>query len=95
MALLRDLWVHRFSADAPPGNAPGPVTINGYASPDGDTTHNQDLSQARADTLRTYLTNHAIPTGRLTATGHGATSSCPGPDLASCRRVEITITTTH
>ena len=76
-------------------DTPGPVTINGYASPDGDPTHNKDLSQARADTLLTYLTNHNIPTARLTATGHGATSPCPTPDTGSCRRVEITITTTR
>lgn len=76
-------------------DTPGPVHIDGYASPEGDPGHNQDLSQARAETLRAYLISHAIPAGRLTATGHGATSPCPNPDLASCRRVEITITTTH
>jgi outer membrane protein OmpA-like peptidoglycan-associated protein len=47
------------------------VTINGYASSEGDLNFNQKLSQARADKLMSFLIRKGIPSGRLEAVGRG------------------------
>jgi outer membrane protein OmpA-like peptidoglycan-associated protein len=47
------------------------VTINGYASSEGDLTTNQDLSQKRAENVRDYLTKKGISPSQLQAVGKG------------------------
>jgi outer membrane protein OmpA-like peptidoglycan-associated protein len=56
----------------------GQVEIQGYASPDGSPEANQQLSQERADAVRTYLVDRSgVPGDKLVATGFGATDEFP------------------
>jgi len=47
------------------------ITINGYASSEGDLNVNQKLSQKRAEKVRDYLIKKGIPAGQLEAIGKG------------------------
>jgi outer membrane protein OmpA-like peptidoglycan-associated protein len=47
------------------------VTINGYASSEGDLTVNQELSQKRAEKVRDYLIKKGVPESQLQAVGKG------------------------
>jgi len=47
------------------------LRIEGYASAEGDLTHNKQLSDARAQSVMKYLTGKGIPTRTLTAMGFG------------------------
>jgi outer membrane protein OmpA-like peptidoglycan-associated protein len=67
-----------------------------------DPSHNQRLSEARAQTVATYLTQHGIDKAHITSEGRGAANalvSCSQADkkalyacLAPNRRVEIVVT---
>jgi OmpA-OmpF porin, OOP family len=66
--------------------------IAGHTSATGSPQHNQRLSEARAQSVRSYLIEHFnIAPGRIEATGYG--SSRPLPDFPPAalqqRRVEI------
>jgi outer membrane protein OmpA-like peptidoglycan-associated protein len=66
--------------------------IAGHTSATGDPRHNQELSESRARSVRTYLVDHyGVDARRLEATGFGA--SRPLPQYAGSavqqRRVEI------
>lgn len=66
--------------------------IAGHTSASGAAQHNQRLSQARADAVRSYLIEHFhIAPQRLEATGFGATRPLPDspPNALEQRRVEI------
>jgi OOP family OmpA-OmpF porin len=49
------------------------LEIQGHTDSRGDDSHNLKLSQARADAVRRYLTEHGIEASRLTARGYGET----------------------
>jgi outer membrane protein OmpA-like peptidoglycan-associated protein len=56
----------------------GQVEIQGYASADGSAEANLQLSQARADAVRSYLVERGgVPGDKLVATGFGATDEFP------------------
>jgi OOP family OmpA-OmpF porin len=82
------------------------VTVDGYADRLGDTPYNQDLSQRRADAVKSYLvTQGRIDPSKIKAVGHAETmpmtlpTDCVGakatPQLVIClqpdRRVEIDV----
>jgi hypothetical protein len=72
------------------GNA-GHIILHGYASTEGDTAHNQDLSQRRADRVKELLVAAGIPENQITAIGHGPDSSF-SDELSWNRRVEVEMT---
>jgi outer membrane protein OmpA-like peptidoglycan-associated protein len=71
------------------------AVIEGYTDSIGSENYNQNLSQRRADSVRSYLVNHGIDSTRLTASGKG--KSAPIGDNSSStgrqqnRRVEVII----
>jgi outer membrane protein OmpA-like peptidoglycan-associated protein len=71
------------------------ILVEGYTDSQGSASFNQDLSQRRADSVRSYLVAHGIASDRVTAQGLGLTS--PIADNASAegrannRRVEIVV----
>ncbi len=71
------------------------VVIEGYTDDVGAAEYNRDLSQRRADSVRSYLVQQGIAAERLSATGLGASQPLVSNDSASGRqrnrRVEIVI----
>ena len=48
------------------------ITVNGYASPEGTEEYNQQLSQRRADAVKSILVDkYGIAANRINAVGHG------------------------
>lgn len=47
------------------------IQIEGYASSEGSASHNQELSEARARAVLTYLTEHGIAKAVLVSKGFG------------------------
>ncbi len=72
------------------------ILVEGHTDSQGAAAMNQELSQKRADAVRTYLISRGISADRITATGLGP--SRPMADNASPegrannRRVEIVVT---
>lgn len=71
------------------------VGIEGHTDVRGSASYNQALSEQRAESVRTWLANHGVALGRLTATGAGASrplrSGNTEADHQANRRVEIRI----
>jgi outer membrane protein OmpA-like peptidoglycan-associated protein len=66
---------------------PTPITIEAYASTDGETKHNQTLSEQRAQAVKSFLSDTKGIKGELiTATGHGATAAFSKDRAAPNRR---------
>jgi outer membrane protein OmpA-like peptidoglycan-associated protein len=71
------------------------LDVEGYTDSQGNDAHNLDLSQRRADAVRTYLVTNGYPPDLVVA--HGAGESMPIADngtvegRANNRRVEIII----
>lgn len=69
------------------------LTIEGHTDASGDSAHNQQLSQQRAEAVKTYLVNAGIAAARLRSVGLGATKPVAGNDTAmgraQNRRVEL------
>jgi outer membrane protein OmpA-like peptidoglycan-associated protein len=71
------------------------IVVQGYTDSQGGASFNQDLSQHRADAVRSYLVSHGIASDRITAQGFGPSN--PVADNASPegradnRRVEIVV----
>lgn len=71
------------------------VDVEGHTDSTGTSSHNQDLSERRASSVRTFLVDNGVSSRTITATGYGetrpkATNSTPeGRQLN--RRVEIRI----
>lgn len=69
------------------------LRIEGHTDSDGHRDRNKDLSQRRADSVRTYLMEKGIPETRLDAQGYGETRSIADNETAEGReknrRVEI------
>ncbi|MEM9191313.1 MAG: OmpA family protein, partial [Myxococcota bacterium] len=47
------------------------IEIQGHTDNSGSRQHNMDLSQRRAEAVRTWLVTHGVAATRLTAVGHG------------------------
>jgi outer membrane protein OmpA-like peptidoglycan-associated protein len=71
------------------------VAIEGYTDSVGGDRYNQDLSQKRADSVKAYLMQQGIASGRITSSGMGEGSPVAGNDSATGRqqnrRVEVVI----
>jgi outer membrane protein OmpA-like peptidoglycan-associated protein len=71
------------------------VSIEGHTDVRGDAPYNQALSQRRAESVRTWLMEHGVGAGRLTATGAGEArplkTGSTEADHQANRRVEIRI----
>ncbi len=69
------------------------IEIQGHTDDSGAAAHNQALSEARANSVRTWLTGHGIPAARLTSHGYGATRPVADDKTpegkATNRRVEL------
>jgi len=69
--------------------------IEGHTDNVGSDDYNQDLSQRRADSVKSYLTGHGIGSMRLAAFGKGESQPLAGNDSATGRqqnrRVEVII----
>jgi outer membrane protein OmpA-like peptidoglycan-associated protein len=69
------------------------VEVQGHTDNVGNDAYNQTLSEARAKTVMTWLTQHGVAADRLTAKGYGKTKPVAdnGSDegRAKNRRVEI------
>ncbi len=75
-----------------------PVGIEGYTDSKGSQSRNMDLSQRRAESVRTYLISRGLPAEQVVAKGMGPdrpiadNSSAEG--RANNRRVEIVVSKT-
>lgn len=71
------------------------VEIEGHTDSVGSEDYNQDLSQRRADAVRSYLTQQGIASQRISASGKGELQPVAGNDSdggrQQNRRVEIII----
>ena len=74
-------------------NADLKITIEGHTDSTSTPEHNQQLSEARANSVKSYLTTAGIDAGRLNAAGFGATKPIASNDdalgRAENRRVEL------
>ncbi len=70
-----------------------PYVINGHTDSQGDDTYNQNLSEARAQSVSDYLVSQGVPEHRLATVGHGETMPIATNEnadgRAANRRVEI------
>ncbi|MCA1664443.1 MAG: OmpA family protein [Myxococcales bacterium] len=71
------------------------IVIEGHTDSRGSDSHNVDLSQRRAEAVRTYLVSRGYPSERIQAHGIGksrpATSNDSAEGRANNRRVEIIV----
>lgn len=69
------------------------ITVNGYASSEGDPAVNQQISRSRADAFKSYLVSKGITAGRINAAGKGIDNPISSNDTEEGRiknrRVEI------
>ena len=76
-------------------NPESKIVIEGHTDSQGNASYNQDLSQRRADSVRSYLVAHGIASDRISAQGFGMTRSIAdnaSPEgRANNRRVEIVV----
>jgi outer membrane protein OmpA-like peptidoglycan-associated protein len=72
-----------------------PMVVQGYTDSQGATAFNEELSQKRADSVRTYLVSRGIAADRITAQGFGPTrpiaDNTSAEGRANNRRVEIVV----
>jgi outer membrane protein OmpA-like peptidoglycan-associated protein len=71
------------------------VTVGGHTDSRGDDSYNQQLSQDRANAVRTYLVGAGVSADRLKAVGFGESKPKVSPevsaeDRAANRRIEFT-----
>jgi outer membrane protein OmpA-like peptidoglycan-associated protein len=74
----------------------GQITIHGHTDSVGAASYNLKLSQARAESVKSYLVNKGIPSSKLLAVGHGEEQLKISPevtpeDKAMNRRVEFEV----
>jgi outer membrane protein OmpA-like peptidoglycan-associated protein len=71
------------------------VVVEGYADSQGNDAYNLDLSQRRADTVRSYLVRQGYPADRVLAEGMGEqrpiADNATSEGRANNRRVEIVL----
>ncbi len=69
--------------------------IEGFTDSDGDATFNQQLSEARAQSVAQWMIGQGIDPTRITAVGHGADAAVSPNDTpehkALNRRVVVTL----
>jgi outer membrane protein OmpA-like peptidoglycan-associated protein len=72
-----------------------PVSIEGYTDSKGSQSRNIDLSQRRAESVRTYLISRGLPSDRVVAKGMGPdrpiADNTSSEGRANNRRVEIVV----
>lgn len=68
------------------------LELRGFASEEGTSVHNLDLSRRRAERVRALLEAAGLPGGRIAVAGLGEVSDLPTRELN--RRVEICLTPT-
>lgn len=71
------------------------IVVEGYADSQGAAAHNLELSQRRAESVRSYLVSHGVAQDRITSKGMGtarpiADNATP-EGRANNRRVEIVV----
>lgn len=67
-------------------------TIEGHADPRGSEDHNMKLSQARAESVRTYLiSRHGLDAGRVDAVGKGSSNLMNKTNIAAPENRRVTI----
>ncbi len=71
------------------------ITVEGHTDSQGQRAYNMDLSQKRADSVRSYIVSHGIPSEVIKAVGYGpdrpvADNGTP-EGRANNRRVEIVV----
>ena len=71
-------------------NPASPVTVIGYADPEGSPQANREISRARAQVVTDALVKAGIPVGQIVWQAKGSTAFI-GTSLES-RRVEIVVT---
>ena len=71
------------------------IRVEGYTDSQGGLTFNQQLSQQRAETVRSYLVGHGIAADRVSAEGFGpakpVADNTSAEGRADNRRVEIVV----
>ena len=71
------------------------IVVEGYTDSQGGASFNQDLSQRRAESVRSYLVSHGIASDRVTAQGFGPAraiaDNASAEGRANNRRVEIVV----
>ena len=71
------------------------ILIEGYTDSQGGASYNMDLSQRRADSVRSYMVSHGVASDRVTAQGFGLNSPIADNNSpegrANNRRVEIVV----
>ena len=71
------------------------IQVAGYTDSTGSASHNQQLSQNRAQSVASYLMNQGVAAGRFNVVGYGQNNPIASNDTASGkaqnRRVEITL----
>jgi outer membrane protein OmpA-like peptidoglycan-associated protein len=71
------------------------IVIEGHTDATGSDSTNQDLSQRRADAVRSYLESHGVPSERLRAVGRGESEPIASNEnaegRANNRRVEVIV----
>jgi OOP family OmpA-OmpF porin len=68
------------------------LNIAGHTDASGSASYNKQLSQQRADSVKTYLLKKSIHAQKLTSTGYGEERLIFAPNDKQNRRVEITLT---
>ena len=71
------------------------VTVAGYTDNAGTTSHNQQLSERRANAVRLFLSTHGVASSRMTVVGFGpdspVASNATAEGRTQNRRVELHI----
>jgi outer membrane protein OmpA-like peptidoglycan-associated protein len=71
------------------------VVVEGYTDSKGSASRNRDLSQQRADSVRSYLVSRGFPAEKIVATGMGPdrpiAENTSAEGRANNRRVEIVV----
>lgn len=71
------------------------IDVAGHTDSTGTSFHNNRLSRARANSVRTFLTDQGVPSARIKSEGYGESQPKAGNDTAAGRqmnrRVEIHI----
>ena len=71
------------------------IVVEGHTDSQGGATFNQDLSQRRAESVRSYLVSHGVAADRVSAQGFGPTrpvaDNTSTEGRANNRRVEIVV----
>jgi outer membrane protein OmpA-like peptidoglycan-associated protein len=63
------------------------VVVQGFTDSSGSEEHNLDLSQRRAEAVRSYLADRGVDPGRMTALGYGEDHPVASNDTPEGRRM--------